>query len=109
MKLEDDSSPDETKDIAIDEDDHTTELSKSESQTSRFANLVNIDFQFVAYDQDICILGSKGSGKSYLANEIMKGLNGIHVWVYDFNHQFHSSRAIVFNDLTKMLELSDQA
>jgi len=107
--LEDDSSPDETKDIAIDEDDHTTELSKSESQTSRFANLENIDFQFVAYDQDICILGSKGSGKSYLANEIMKGLNGIHVWVYDFNHQFHSSRAMVFHDLTKMLEVSDSA
>ena len=107
--MEDDSSPDETKDIAIDEDDHTTELSKSESQTSRFANLENIDFQFVAYDQDICILGSKGSGKSYLANQIMKGLNGIHVWVYDFNHQFHSSRAIVFNDLTKMLEVSDSA
>ena len=111
--MEDDSSPDETKDIAIDKNDQhdlkPSESSKSESQTSRFANLENIDFQFVAYDQDICILGSKGSGKSYLANEIMKGLNGIHVWVYDFNHQFHSSRAIVFNDLTKMLEVSDSA
>ena len=110
--MSDDSSPDETKDIAIDEvqtDDESNDTQVSKSQTSRFANLENIAFQFIAYDQDICILGSKGSGKSYLANQIMKSLNGIHVWVYDFNHQFHSSRAIVFNDLTKMLELSDQA
>mgnify|MGYP004450862017 FL=1 len=113
MKLEDDSSPDETKDIAIEnEDDNTSNedaTSNQSQQTSRFAHLEDIQFSFVAYDQDIVVLGSKGSGKSYLANEIMKGLNGIHVWVYDFNHQFHSSRAIVFNDLTKMLELSDQA
>ena len=108
---EDDSSPDETKDIAIDEveSENSDKPQVTKPKTSRFANLENIDFQFVAYDQDICILGSKGSGKSYLANEIMKGLNGIHVWVYDFNHQFHSSRAIVFNDLTKMLEVSDSA
>ena len=112
MKLEDDSSPDETKDIAIEDEESVLDSDKpqvSKSQTSRFAHLENIDFQFVAYDQDICILGSKGSGKSYLANEIMKGLNGIHVWVYDFNAQFHSSKSIVFHDLTKMLELSDQA
>ena len=110
--MSDDSSPDETKDIAIDEvqtDDESNDTQVSKSQTSRFANLENINFNFEAYDQDICILGSKGSGKSYLANTIMKSLNGIHVWVYDFNHQFHSSRAIVFNDLTKMLEVSDQA
>jgi len=107
----DDSSPDETKDIAIDEEEseNSDQPQVSKSQTSRFAHLENIDFQFEAYDQDICILGSKGSGKSYLANEIMKSLNGIHVWVYDFNHQFHSSRAIVFHDLNKMLEVSDQA
>ena len=111
--MKDDSSPDKRKeDLAIDEgetDDKSDDTQVSKSQTSRFANLENINFDFVAYDQDICILGSKGSGKSYLANQILKGLNGIHVWVYDFNHQFHSSRAIVFNDLTKMLEVSDSA
>ena len=110
--MSDDSSPDksEDEDIAIDDESLRKEKSVTEKQTnisekqSRFANLEDIDFQFVAYDQDICILGSKGSGKSYLANSIMKSLNGISVWVYDFNFQFHSSRAIVFNDLSKMLD-----
>ena len=111
MKLEDDSSPDETKDIAIEdeESENSDQPQVSKSQTSRFAHLENIDFQFEAYDQDICILGSKGSGKSYLANILMKGLHGVNVWVYDFNSQFHSSKAIVFHDLNKMLELYDQA
>ena len=109
--MQDDSSPDETKDIAIDEAESgkpdTPQVSKSE--VSRFANLEDISFSFEAYDQDICILGSKGSGKSYLANTIMKSLNGISVWVYDFNFQFHSSRAIVFNDFDKLLEVYDSA
>ena len=110
--MKDDSSPDETKDLAIDEgetDEQSDDTQVTKPKTSRFANLEDISFDFIAYDQDICILGSKGSGKSYLANQILKGLNGIHVWVYDFNQQFHSSRAIVFNDLTKMLEVSDSA
>ena len=106
---EDDSSPDVNEDFAIDKEDANAS-SLSQEKQSRFATSgEHLDFNFEAYDQDICILGSKGSGKSYLANTIMKSLNGIHVWVYDFNHQFHSSRAIVFNDLTKMLEVSDQA
>ncbi len=68
---EDDSSPDETKDIAIDEveSENSDKPQVTKPKTSRFANLENIDFQFVAYDQDICILGSKGSGKSYLASQ----------------------------------------
>jgi len=111
--MSDDSSPDKRKeDLAIDEgetDDKSDDTQVSKPKTSRFANLEDISFDFIAYDQDICILGSKGSGKSYLANQLLKGLNGIHVWVYDFNQQFHSSRAIVFNDLTKMLEVSDSA
>ena len=105
--MSDESEPDSTEEI--------TENINSEKQTEnkvlRFADSGSqtLDFDFVAYDQDICILGSKGSGKSYLANEIMKSLGGISVWVYDFNHQFHSSRAIVFNDLNKMLDVYDQA
>ena len=112
----DDSSRDETKDIAIDEVEseknkstNSDEPQVTKEKTSRFAHLENIQFSFEAYDQDICILGSKGSGKSFLANTIMKSLNGISVWVYDFNHQFHSSRAIVFHDLNKMLEVYDSA
>ena len=108
--MEDDSSRDETKDIAIDEAESENSNAGSQSdepqvtkpKTSRFAHLENIDFQFEAYDQDICILGSKGSGKSYLANAIMKSLNGINVWVYDFNFQFHSSRAIVVHELDEL-------
>ena len=110
---EDDSSPDksEDEDLAIDKDDHTTELSKSE-KPARFdasGGLQTLDFEFTAYDQDICILGSKGSGKSYLANQIMKSLSGISVWVYDFNFQFHSSRAMVFHDMNELLKVYDSA
>ena len=39
----------------------------------------------------------------------MKGLNGITVWVFDPNYQFHSSRAMVFNDLDEMLKVYDSA
>ena len=113
MKLEDDGSGDnKEEDIAIDEvqtDEESDDTQVSKSQTSRFANLQNISFDFEPYDQDICIVGAKGSGKSYLANMLMKGLHGVNVWVYDFNSQFHSSKAIVFHDLTKMLELYDEA
>ena len=70
--MEDDSSRDETKDIAIDEAESENSTAGSQSdepqvtkpKTSRFAHLENINFNFEAYDQDICILGSKGSGKS---------------------------------------------
>ena len=113
MKLEDDGSGDnKEEDIAIDEvqtDDESDDTQVSKSQTSRFANLQNISFNFEPYDQDICIMGAKSSGKSYLANILMKGLHGVNVWVYDFNSQFHSSKAIVFHELNKMLELYDEA
>ena len=74
--MEDNSSPDETKDIAIDEveSENSDEPQVTKPKTSRFARLENINFNFEAYDQDICILGSKGSGKSFLANTIMKSL-----------------------------------
>ena len=108
--MEDDSSPDKSsdEDLAIESEDDKPS-SQSHPIKSRFENLEDINFEFIAYDQDICIVGSKGSGKSYLANIIMKGLHGINVWVYDFNSQFHSSKAIVFHDLNKMLELYDEA
>ena len=116
MKLEDDwdagSGDNKEEDIAIDEvqtDEQSDDTQVSKSQTSRFANLQNIEFNFEPYDQDITILGAKSSGKSYLANILMKGLHGVNVWVYDFNSQFHSSKAIVFHDLNKMLELYDEA
>ena len=65
----DDNSPD-SNDLASDVDDNPID-SKSDQQVSRFASLENIDFSFVAYDQDITIMGAKSSGKSYLANTIL--------------------------------------
>jgi len=109
---EDDSSPDETKDIAIDEgetDDKSDDTQVSKSQTSRFANLEDINFNFIAYEEKILIVGASGSGKTYLANTLMKSLNGISVWVYDPNYQFHSSRAMVFHDLDELLKVYDSA
>ena len=107
---EDDSSPDksEDEDLAIDKDDHTTELSKSE-KPARFDTSGGLDFNFIAYEEKIVIVGASGSGKTYLANQIMKGLNGISVWVFDPNYQFHSSRAMVFHDMNELLKVYDSA
>ena len=67
------------------------------------------DFNFVAYNEDIAILGSKGSGKSYLANNLLQNLHGINVYVWDFNHQFHDSRSILFHDLDDMTKTIEEA
>ena len=67
------------------------------------------DFNFTAYNEDIAILGSKGSGKSYLANELLQNLHGINVYVWDFNHQFHDSRSILFHDLADMTKTIEEA
>ena len=72
--------------------DQDNNLNKSHQEISG----EQLNFNFVAYDQDVAILGSKGSGKSYLANKILQLLNGINVWVYDFNFQFHDNKGIVF-------------
>ena len=105
--MSDESEPEST--------DEITENINSEKQTEnkvlRFADSGSqtLDFNFIAYEEKITIVGASGSGKSYLANEIMKSLHGVSVWVYDFNFQFHSSKAIVFNDLDKLLEVYDTA
>jgi len=64
-----------------------------------------IDFNFTAYNEDIVIVGMKGSGKSYLANELMRGLKGINCIVYDFNHQFHDARAVVSHTIPELFTL----
>ena len=113
--MKDDNSPDksEGEDLAIEKEDEKTQPKDSSSQTQKSTHFdgsgESLDFDFVAYDQDICILGSKGSGKSYLANQIMKGLNNISVWCYDFNFQFHSSRAMIFHDMNELLKVYDSA
>jgi len=107
--MSDDSSPDKEADDLANENEDTNVSSQSQQSPAHFQSGGQLNFNFVAYDQDICIVGAKGSGKSYLANQIMKGLNGISVWVHDPNYQFHSSRAMVFNDLSEMLKVYDSA
>ena len=112
--MSDNSSPDkEAQDLAIENEVEKLPVNGSTSQTqqkpARFQSGEQLNFNFIAYEEKIVIVGASGSGKTYLANQIMKGLNGISVWVYDPNFQFHSSRAMVFNDLSEMLKVYDQA
>jgi DNA helicase HerA-like ATPase len=109
--MSDDSSPDNISDDSshkeIDEEEVTPQVP---SKTSRFMQSgEQLDFNFIAYEEKIVIVGASGSGKTYLANVLLKSLNGISVWVYDFNYQFHSSKAMIFHDLTEMLEVYDSA
>ena len=107
--LSDDSSPDN---ISDEKDEEEIDVAKQKSQVpskSRFMQSGELDFNFIAYEEKIVIVGASGSGKTYLANQLLKSLNGISVWVYDFNYQFHSSRAMIFHDLSEMLEVYDSA
>ena len=70
--LSDDSSPDIEDDNEVAEDpDGSVSSDQVASSQSSIMSGEQLDFSFEAYDQDICILGSKGSGKSYLANAIL--------------------------------------
>jgi len=112
--MSDDSSPDKiADDLAIENEVEKSQPKDSTSQTlqkpARFQSGEQLQFNFIAYEEKIVIVGASGSGKTYLANQIMKGLNGISVWVYDPNFQFHSSRAMVFNDMAELLKVFDSA
>jgi Cdc6-like AAA superfamily ATPase len=108
--MSDDSSPDkEAEDLANENEELANESNQSQQKPAHFASGGQLNFNFIAYDEKIVIVGASGSGKTYLANEIMKGLNGISVWVFDPNYQFHSSRAMVFHDLAELLKVYDSA
>jgi len=68
---------------------------------------MSLDFNFTAYNEDIVIVGMKGSGKSYLANQLLRGFSGLNVIVYDFNSQFHDSRAVVLHNIEEVFKLYD--
>ena len=106
----DDSSPDisEDEELAIENEDDKPS-SQSQQKPTRFEQSGGLDFDFIAYEEKILIVGASGSGKTYLANTLMKSLNNISVWVYDPNYQFHSSRAMVFHDLDELLKVYDSA
>ena len=67
-----------------------------------------LTFRFQAFNEDIVICGAKNSGKSYLANELLKSFSNITCIVWDWNHQFHDSRAMLFHTLDDLLEIFDQ-
>ena len=107
--MSDDSSPDKETDDLANENEDTNVSSQSQQSPARFQSGGQLNFNFIAYDEKIVIVGASGSGKTYLANQIMRGLNGITVWVFDPNYQFHSSRAMVFHDLDELLKVYDSA
>ena len=67
------------------------------------------EFNFVAFNQDITILGAKGSGKSYLATHFLQNFHGMTCFVWDMNHQFSDSRSMVFHNLDDMIEAVKEA
>jgi len=68
---------------------------------------MEFSFDFTCYNEDIIIIGQKGSGKTYLANELLKGFKNLNCIVYDFNFQFHSSNAVVLHNLNEVWTLYD--
>ncbi len=84
-------------------------VEKEEKEITEVKSPEQLNFSFVCFNEDICIVGSKGSGKSYLANTILKSLNGITCMVYDYNFQFSDSRSILVHSVDEMFELYDHA
>ena len=110
-KLSSDSLPDntdESQDVA-DKNDHTTEPSKSNQDVEASVESGKLNFSFQAFNEDIVVCGAKGSGKSYLANELLKSFNNITCIVWDFNFQFHDARSMLFHRLEDLLDVYDKA
>ena len=105
------SLPDETNESDIEiakEPEHKTDpITQSKTDPSVESGKLNLNFQ--AYNEDLVICGSKGSGKSYLANELLKSFNNITCIVWDYNFQFHDARSMLFHTLEELLEVFDQA
>ena len=66
-----------------------------------------MDWDFTAYNEDCVIVGMKGSGKTSLANEILRGLSNVNVIVYDFHWQFSESRAVVIHNIDELFKAYD--
>lgn len=69
---------------------------------------MSLEFNFTAYNEDIVIIGMKGSGKTYLANKMLQGFKNLNVVVYDFNFQFFDSHAVVIHTLEDLFSLYEQ-
>ena len=66
------------------------------------------DFDFTCFNEDCVIIGMKGGGKTYLANEFLRSLKNIPVIVFDFNWGFHDSRAVVVHNLQEVFKIFDE-
>ena len=66
------------------------------------------DFEFTCFNEDCVIIGKKSSGKTYLANELLTSLKNVPVIVFDFNWQFHDSRAVVIHNLQEVFKIFDE-
>jgi len=65
------------------------------------------DFNYTAYNEDIIIVGKKSSGKTYLANHILRAFTNVSIIVYDFQWSFHDSRAVVVHNITEVFKVFD--
>ena len=92
-------------DHPVNDSDPNDELDETENEIEVTQNL---DFNFVPYNEDVVITGSKGSGKSYLANSFLHNLHGGNDFGWDFKHQFHDSRAVGVHHLDEMIEMFDE-
>ena len=68
---------------------------------------MSLEFSYIAYNEDIVIVGKKSSGKTYLANEILRALTNVRIIVYDFQWAFHDTRGVVVHNIQEVFKLFD--
>ena len=97
-----DSLPDKTNesDNEIANEPEHKKNSLEETQTESSVESGKLDLRFQAYNEDLVICGSKGSGKSYLANELLKSFGNIHVKILMHSLAFGALKPVV-NGLVK--------
>ncbi len=81
----------------------------NQNESAALSGEQEFNLNWVCNNEDLVITGAKGSGKSFLANTLLKSLNNIPCWVWDYNHQFYDARSMLFHDLDDMLEIYDGA
>ena len=79
------------------------------NESAALSGKQEFNLNWICNNEDLVITGAKGSGKSFLANTLLKSLNNIPCWVWDYNHHFYDSRSMLFHDLDDMLEIYDGA
>ena len=104
--MNDEIHPNEEKDS---EEPHSEESQEIPEQKPKEVTTDISHLNFICYEDKMTILGASGSGKSYLANNLLQNLHGVNVYVWDFNQQFHDSRSILFHNLDDMTQTINEA